>query len=342
MSKKVTMKDIAEKLNISINAVSLALNNKIGVSDETRLLVLKTAEQMGYLDKSIKYKRIFSSKNLCVLLKNMYFKDMYFYSKILIGIEQEARQKGYDIIVSFYEDAFRMPNCIEEGKVCGVIAVGKIEDEHLLEIKKYKIPIVLVDHSSLRESIDSIVTDNKLGAFKMTKYLIDKGYRNIGFFGDLEYSISVKERFFGYQEAIREYFSTRSQKSTNDYIFKYSFLDNVEEYIIEQNTEKIISCLRKIDNMPEVLICSNDNAAIQVCDALKNMGYNIPKDIGVVGFDDIVLCTMVTPRLTTVRVNKELMGKKAVEKLLWRISNEDSAVENSSLSVDIIERESVI
>ncbi len=234
MGKKVTMKDIAVKLGLSINAP--------------------------------KYMSTYSSKNICVLLRSIYFRDMHFYSKILIGIEQEARKLGYDLLINFYEDEFEVPNCVENKRVAGIVIVGKIQDHYLIELKSYQIPVVLVDHTSFTESTDSILTDNKLNIFKQVK---------------------------------------------------------------------------EVQELPEVFVCSNDNAAIQLCSALKIIGYQVPEDIGVVGFDDIDLSSMITPKITTIRVNKELMGKKAIQRLVWRIANPKEPVENIIMNVDIVERESV-
>lgn len=341
MEKKVTMKDIAAKLGISINAVSLALNDRVGVSEETRREVLRVAEEIGYLEHTSKYMSTYSSKNICVLLRSIYFRDMHFYSKILIGIEQEARKSGYDLLINFYEDEFMIPNCVENKRVAGIVIVGKIEDDYLIQLKNYHIPVVLVDHTSLSESTDSILTDNKLGAYKITKYLINKGYNKIGFFGDLDYSISVKERFFGYQEAIKLLPYLDSQHQVNLYTEDYSILSDIEVAILDHNTESIIEKVKQVSQLPEVFVCSNDNAAIQMCNALKIMGYRVPEDIAVVGFDDIDLSIMITPKMTTVRVNKELMGKKAIERLVWRIAHPKEPVENTILDVEIVERESV-
>lgn len=338
MVKKITMKDIANKLNLSINAVSLALNDKVGVSDETRRQVLRTAEEMGYLENYSKYISTYSSKNICVLLRNIYFRDMHFYSKVLLGISEEASNNGYDVLINFFEDDMLIPNCIENKRVAGIVIVGKIDDDYLIRFKSYNIPIILVDHTSLSEATDSILTDNKLGSFKITKYLISKGYKNIGFFGDLDYTLSIKERFWGYQEALKTSFGTNY---IDKYIDKYSILYNIEEFILSNNTNKLVEKVKQINTIPEVFVCSNDSAAIQLNNALRLLNYNVPNDIGIVGFDDIDLCTMISPKLTTVRVNKELMGKKAIKKLLWRISHLKEPLENTIMNVEIISRESI-
>ncbi|MBU3092604.1 LacI family DNA-binding transcriptional regulator [Clostridium sp. CM028] len=340
--RKVIMKDIADKLNISINAVSLALNRKAGVSEETRKTVLDVAEQIGYLEKSTKFILSYASKNICVLIRKLYFEDNYFYSKIMMGIVEEARKNGYDIITCMIdENEENIPSCIEHKKVCGVVVIGAIDDDYLIKLKGYKAPVVLVDHTSLLESTDSILTDNKLGSFKITKLLLDRGYKKIGFFGELEYSLSVKERFFGYQEAMKKFINFKEENKMIDFINRYSVLDNLEEYVIRQDLEWVKEKIKCLKDMPEAFVCSNDNAAIILISSLKEMGYSIPQDIAVVGFDDIVLSSFVVPNITTVRVEKELMGRKALNKLLWRLDHKNELNENIIMSVSVIERDSV-
>lgn len=341
MAKKVTMKDIANQLSLSINAVSLALNDRSGVSEETRRLILNTAEELGYLDQSDKYIPTYSSKNICILLKTIYFNDMHFYGKILLGLEEVARKQGYDVLINSYEEDYKIPACIENHKVAGIIVVGKIEDDFLLQLKTYSIPVQLVDHTSLLESTDSILTDNRLGAFKATKYLIDKGFTEIGFFGDLDYSLSIQERYWGYKESLRLMPQFNTYDDVVEYVQKYSLLNHIEPYVLTYNTEKLVERIASVLQIPQAFVCSNDNAAIQLCNALRVLGYRIPEDISVIGFDDIDLCTMVVPKITTIRVNKELMGRKAMECLLWRLDHKKAAIEKIMMNVDIVERDSV-
>lgn len=340
--RKATMKDIADKLNISINAVSLALNNKEGVSEKTRKMVLNVAEEIGYLEKSTKFIRAYASKNICVLTRKLYMEDHYFYSEIMMGIVEEARKTGHDIITCItHENDESIPSCIEYKKVCGIVVIGAIDDNYLIKLKESTLPVILVDHTSLIESTDSVLTDNKLGSFKVTKLLLDKGYKEIGFFGDLEYSLSIKERFFGYQEAVKKFITFNEENRMDDFIKRYSILDNLEKYIIKQDSKEIIKRIKSLKNIPEAFVCSNDNAAIALISALKEMEYSIPEDVAVVGFDDIVLSSFITPNITTVRVEKDLMGRKALKRLLWRIDNKSDMNENIIMSVTVVERDSV-
>ena len=337
---KVTMKDIAKKLNVSINAVSIALNDKPGVSDEMRLLILKTADEMGYINEKRKYLSVFSKSNIAIMMQSYYADTGHFYSIVLRSIVEEAKSLGYFSIMNYFDDSnMELPECIVVRKVAGIVIVGKISDMNLNQLKQTGIPIVLVDFTSLYDSCDCVLTHNKQGGYMISDYVIQKGYRKIGFFGDLNYSLSFQDRFIGYKEAlinhqiINDYFY-------DEYIKKYSFLENIEKYIINNQIDEVVKIL-KSKELPDVLICANDSNAFAVIKALVQMGLRVPIDIGVTGFDDTPLCEKFIPPLTTVQVQKEAMGKEAVARLVDRIQRKDYPKKTELLSVKIIERASV-
>ncbi len=339
--KRITMSDIAKKLDLSINAVSLALNGKVGVSEETRKRILAEAEEMGYLDQNDKYTVAYSNKNICILLEHRFFRDMYFYGRVMLGVESAAKEAGYDMLVkSFDEGAEVVPDCVEKKKVSGIIVIGKLSDEYLRRLKDYGLPIVLVDYMSVEESTDCVMTDNKSGTFKMTRYLIEQGFTKIGFFGGMEYSPSVRERFWGYQEGIRKFMNFPDFQSSMEYVETYSSLNKIENYVIHNDAQKIWQAFCDIKERPQVLMCSNDKLAILLCKVLEDMGLRIPEDISVVGFDDIELSKMVSPGLTTVHVYKDLMGRKGVERLIYRMEHPRERAEKIVMNVDLVERNS--
>ena len=342
--RKVTMREIARELKVSINTVSLVLNNRTGVGEEMRRKVLRTAEQMGYLEQNDKYNTTYSKKNICVLLKKIYFNDMHFYSKVLYGIESEANRLGYDVLVNFIDETDEVPNCIKLKKVCGVIILGSVPEEKVKKIKNYHIPelpIVFVDHTSYEEAFDSVLTDNRIGVYKAVDYLMENGFEKIGFFGDLDYSQSIKERYWGYIEAIRRIPELRDIKKSFDYAAKYSVTIDVEQFVLDKNTEAIINKIKTVRELPEAFVCSNDRAAILLSSALQTMGYKVPKDISVIGFDDMDIGTMVIPRLTTMHVKMKGMGMRALNVLIWRLSNRNAPAEKILMPVELVIRDSV-
>lgn len=338
--KRVTMKDIAEKLGLSINAVSLALNDRAGVGEETRKSILDTAEQMGYLDQSPQYIQTYSNKNICIMLKHRFFRDFRFYGRILLGIEEEAKKSGYDVFMNSFEKE-EIPACVESRKVSGIVVVGKIEDSFLTRLKEYGIPVMLVDHVSLEEPTDCVTSDSRLGAYKITSYMLNKGITRIGYFGDIEYTPSTLDRFLGYKEAMQDYLHLGTFKESMAYVDRFSALGNVEDYVINQDAEGMYETFEKIEEKPDALFCSNDELAVFLMKTLQGKGYMIPEDIGIVGFDDIELSSIVSPALTTVHVPKKLMGQKAMQRLLHRISHPGGDIEKVVMGVEVVERESV-
>lgn len=219
------------------------------------------------------------------------------------------------------------------------VVVGKISDVNLKQLKKTGIPIVLVDFTSLYDSCDCVLTHNKQGGYMITNYVLQKGYQKIGFFGDLNYSMSFQDRFIGFKEALMKHHIIQGY-CDDAYIRQYSFLENIETFILNQQIDEIIHLLQS-KPLPEVLICANDSNAFVVIQALHTMGLKIPDDIGVTGFDDTPLAEKFIPSLTTLQVQKESMGKEAVHRLVDRIQRKDYIQKTELLSVKIIERTSV-
>ena len=337
---KVTMKDIALKLGVSINAVSIALNEKPGVSDEMRMLILKTADELGYINKKRKYLSVFSKTNICIMMQSYYANTGHFYSIVLRSIVDEAKDMGYASILNYFDDLnMNIPKCMSERKVAGVIIIGKISDHNLQIIKREGIPIVLVDFTSLYSGFDCILTHNKQGGYMITSYVIEKGYKKVGFFGDLNYSSSFKDRFIGFKEALVKHDIIQSY-CDEEYIKKFSHLENIEGFVIEDSVKDIIKILLSKE-LPEIFVCANDSNAFIVWQALEQLGYSVPDDIGITGFDDIPLAKKMIPSLTTLQVQKESMGKEAVHRLIDRIHRKDCIQKTELLSVSIIERHSV-
>ena len=286
---KITMKDIAKRLNVSINAVSIALNDKPGVSDEMRLQILRTADEMGYINQKKQYLSIFSKSNICVLMQSYYANTGHFYSIVLCSIVEQAKNFGYFSILNYFEDNdFHMPECIVDRKVAGVLVVGKISDSHLKALKKVGIPVVLVDFTSLGDPCDCVLTHNRQGGYMLTDYVVLKGYKTIGFFGDLDYSFSFQDRFMGYKQALIQN-QIVSSEEVDSYIEEHSFLHNIEKYILANEITEIVKIL-KSKKLPEVLICANDSNAFAVISALKDMGLKIPEDLSLVGYDNAEIC----------------------------------------------------
>lgn len=271
-------------------------------------------------------------------MQSYYANTGHFYSIVLRSIVERAKQLGYISILNYFEDnQFEFPDCIIDRKVAGILVVGKISDQNLNQLKNTGIPVVLVDYTSLGDTCDCVLTHNKQGGYLITQYVLDKGYKRVGFFGDLEYSLSFSDRFMGYKQAL---VNRNIAVDIESYINQYSILHETEKYVLENDVHSIVSLLGKRE-LPEVFVCANDSNAFILLNALTLMNIKVPDQIGITGFDDTPLCDKTIPKLTTVQVQKELMGEIAVNKLIDRIHRENDVQMTQLLSTKIIEKDSV-
>lgn len=339
---KVTMKQLAEQFGVSINAVSLALNNKPGVSEDLRRKILKAAAEAGYLTKKDKFVRSFRKNNICVLIPQMYANAVSgkeFYGELLFGVMDEGKKLGYDCVVHIYDESGEgaMPETMEKNMVCGIVAIGKIGGEKLSALEKYRLPLVIADHAPLTGSYNCVLADNKTGGYMAVKYLLDLGFTSVGYFGDLNYSLSIKERFFGYREALRDKLGAGA---LDRLITACSVTGPVEPLVISKDVPGLVRQLKNSE-IPQAYVCSNDPAAMLLSTALREMGYRIPDDVSIIGFDDILPAALFHPPLTTICVDSNKLGRVAARRLKQLIENPALMPEHIVLPVHLVERASV-
>lgn len=342
MNKKIVMKDLAEILGVSINAVSLALNNKPGVSDELRQRVLSLADELGYIHNQPRYERTYRNNYLCIILKRRYFSASNFYSQVLLGIQEEAADNGYGTLIEIYDDIPNsIPDSISQRRVSGIVVLGVVNEDYLLELMEYSNNIITVDHISHQLGIDSIMTSNVEGAYALTDHVLNKGYKRLGFFGDLDYSTSIRERFNGFIMRIRESNKDKSFKQIMEEIDPCSICYDLEGLIVERDTTAIKERLIDLADLPDAFICSNDDAAAELILALEEMNLSVPRDIAVAGFDDSSVALKTVPPLTTVHVEMKVMGREGVRRLLWRLHNPRALATRTSIATKLVVRNSV-
>ncbi|QNU67452.1 LacI family DNA-binding transcriptional regulator [Ruminiclostridium herbifermentans] len=335
MPKKVTMDTIAKKLGISKNTVSLALRGMSGISEATRKAIEDTAISMGYQYKSNAVKAS-NTRNLCLVIAKSTRDSIGFFSYIQLGIEDEARRNNLNTIIHYYDEndeVFGMPNCIKEGMISGIITLGRNSPKTIKSINSYNLPVIMVDNYFDNLPMDCILTDNHCGGYLATEYLIECGHTKIGFIGDVSLSVSFYDRYQGYTKALKEYNLEMNEG--------YSVLDKGLGNLSSEEVEKIISEVKSKEGLPTAYVCCNDAQAIVTMKAMKNMNISIPNKVSIIGFDDIETARNMTPELTTMKVEKELMGKIAVRKLLERIDGGTGIPQKVLLSASLVKRESV-
>lgn len=332
--KKIAMKDIADALNVSINTVSLALNNKSGISEETRQAIIHKAKEMGYTIAT----QTKPVRNIALLLNKRYLKNLSFYSRVVYGITNYANQNNYNVIVDFFDnDLPTLPQAIVSNSVDGVLTAGNISDEFLKLLNKTHLPLVSIDHTSYHITTDSVGTQNLQGGYSATQYVIGKGHKRIGFVGDIHYSNSLRERWLGFCSCIQDY---EGRDVCQEHL-NYSILGAIAPAVINKDYRTLMDELHTLRELPSALVCCNDETAICLYQALDTLGIHPGKDISIIGFDDVENALLVQPNLTTMHVPKKQMGETALMRLCSRIENPALPLQDITLPVYLVERESV-
>jgi len=330
VAKKVTMQMIADKLNISKNSVSQALSGKDGVSEATRRLVIKTAEEMGYRYEAKRVSARTPARKVGLIASEVTFSLQPFFGEMFLSIEREAHRHGVSLLIQSVTPAARdelvLSPFITDRQVDGILILSHISTAYINKVLEQGIPTVLVDHHHPLNDADAVLTNNRFGAYRAVQHLIELGHRNIGILGDVRRSPSYQERWEGYLLAMREY-GLQSE-------------DNFQRIETAETEEDIDRLLGSMDRQPSAWFCLNDGYAYFVCSSLKKLGYDIPGDISVSGFDNSHFSQMSVPKITTTDIDRDLFARVAVEQLLRRLDRPDGAHLEVLLPTTLIVRES--
>jgi LacI family transcriptional regulator len=338
MEERVTITDIAEKSGVSPATVSLVLNEKPGVSGETRTRVLETAEKLGYQNKP-KAKLTQTGKlNILAMIVKMDRDDIPlenpFYSRVIMGIEEICRRKGIILLFSTLpvDDQNRPksihPSLLNEN-IDGIMMVGAFMDETVISMSGSRTPpIVLVDAYSNSNRYDTIVSDNFGASYQAVEYLIKHGHQHIGMIGGEPNAYpSLRDRRNGYLRALKE------NEISETYFANFNINDT-------KGYDETIWLLKE---HPQVtaLFCINDEVAVTAMRAAQDLGRRIPQELSIIGYDDIYLAENSSPKLTTIHVDTTAMGRAAVQLLNFRLENPEAASMTLTIHPTLIERESV-
>lgn len=345
---ETTAKDIAEKLGLSASAVSLAMNGKPGVSVATREKILAEAVRMGYsVQKKPSPATTQNIRYVIFLEGGAAVKETSFYSIVLQGIEAKAKEYGYNVLISYFYssgDWTEQISTICKDAAGLILLATEVEDRHIEKayahgLKKQTIPIILVDNATSMVDVDCVVSDNLRGAYQAVAYLLDQGHRDVGY-------LRSKSRIDNFDERQAGVLKARRERGTGD----LSALQVIDVGISSEQAYYDMCAWLEAGGKPlSAFFADNDIIAAACIRALKSKGYRVPEDISIVGFDDMPICTMIDPTLTTIRVMKEQLGMTAMEILHQRILNEEYALGSQrigvyriTISTHLVERESVI
>ena len=330
--QKIKNKDIADALGISTAAVSLALNNKPGVSEETRQNVFALA--------NIKASSPHSSKQLLFVIHKRHGEiiiDKPFFSNLIEAIQIEASKSNYTVVVSHYTYDMNLESYIQslnEQNIDGVVVLAtEMLREDLEQYKKLTIPFVLLDSDFDIEPYDAITIDNQSAILCAFEYAYSLGHRNIGYLKSGVYINNFSHRFDGYLKGLRQH-GLEFRSCT-----VFTLHCNIEMAYLQMC--EILKQLPHDFELPTCFLSDLDYLAIGAIRALTEYNYRVPEDVSIIGFDDVNACEFITPQLTTMRVNQDDIGRLAVQTLVDRINNPHSYHIHTQVSSDLIIRKSV-
>ena len=310
----VTIKDIANALQISPSTVSRALNDHPNISEETKKLVSEKAKEMKYqanfIAAGLRTKR---SNSIGILVPHI---NSSFFASAIDGIQKIVSDHGYFTIIcqsnEDYHNEVDQIRSLLSSKVEGIIlslSSDTKEYEHIETLEAYDTPLVFFDRIAPGFDTPTIEANDFAGGFQAVEHLIKRGRKKIAHLGGPDILSISKRRYQGYLEALNNYGYEVNPKHV-----VFTDPDVKHDEIIE-------NMFADPKNMPDALFTFSDELAVEAILKLKKIGYNVPKDVSVVGFGNSSLCEIVEPNLTSVTHEPEQMGEAAADLLFKVIQN---------------------
>lgn len=333
---RATLKDVAQLAGVSSATVSYVLNGKCSISETTRSRVMHAVRELDYVpDLNARGLSMRDSKLIGVVVPQTEPGDRLmlqnpFYSEVLGSIEYYARQQGYHILISATDANESYLTLAKQRNLDGIIVIGMYPSEFYQQMKKTKIPIVLIDSYCNDYYYHNIRIDDAYGSYLATQHVLQCGHRDVAFFvGQLHENGVMKKRLAGYQKALSEF----GVPYRPQYVF--------EGQIDYESGIQMAGALVQKEIPATAVVAAADILAIGAMKGFYELGRSVPDDISIVGFDDLEISRYLTPGLTTIKQQISLKGQRAVELLLKHIAQPDLTKQEEILPLRLIERGSV-
>ncbi|MDH7911929.1 LacI family DNA-binding transcriptional regulator [Winogradskyella sp. SYSU M77433] len=346
MKRKITLKQIAKELDVSISTVSKALRNSEEISLDTKQKVQAFAKLYNYRPNNI----ALSLKNRKTNTIGIIIPEIvhHFFSKVIRGVELVANSRGYNVIIGLSNESFSKEvinmEMLANGSIDGFIlsmskeTLQQQDYHHFNETMSQGMPIVMFDRVVSDIKCDKVIVDDFNGAKNAVEKLIENNCKSIALITTRDYVSVGKLRTQGYLEALQEHKITPEA----ELILKMDDTMDYEVHLekLESEIEQLFKSNEKIDGVFAV----NELYALSAMKVARKMGLNVPNDVQVIGFTDGVLSKHSTPSLTTVSQHAQQMGEKAAHLLIDKIENdfneEEEQFQTVVIATDLIERES--
>jgi LacI family transcriptional regulator len=334
---KATLRNVADAASVSLATASLALNNHGRIAERTRQKVWDAARRLGYETRhvpKIVEKRALKRVGVVTIVYQSKREHLTeYYTRILAGIEEECRRHKLSIMFGSVEvdenhAAVDWPAMLTEEQVDGIIIVGAHLKSPFNRIRGLtEKPIVLANSYLDEASLDAVLIENGMGASQAVKFLFSYGHLHIGCIGaNRRAHPAVVERLEAYSCTVKEL--------------------RLSEYVLEtehhpsQTNEATLQLLNTHPEISAIFACS-DVAAAGVLGGAQKAGRSVPKTLSIVGFDDLNICLLVSPALSTIHVDIDLIGVLSVRSLLNRVADPSHPPITVRIGTRLIERDSV-
>lgn len=332
----MTIKDIAEKSGYGVGTVSRVLNNHPNVSDDARKKILEVAEKYHFVRNTNARLLKQHDRYIAILVKGV---SNILLNSILEIIQKHIGETKYTssvfVLDEYDNEAATALRIYYEKRPAGIIFLGGNPTRYKSDFNKIKIPCVLITnqaHYLENKKLSSVSTDDKQAAREITEYLIKCGHRKIGVIGgDITNSEISKRRYLGILSAMNE----------NGIEFDFEKMYQTTKYSFEGGAEAAEKLIKKCNEDITAVITMSDVMAIGAMRKLNDMGYDIPKDLSIVGFDGLPFTQYVYPRLTTIRQDEKGIAELGLKSLLESIDDENNSAHNL-MPFELIEGESVL
>ena len=347
MATKVTIQDIANELQLSRNTVSKAINNTGVLADATREKILRKAAEMGYTQFA--YLPLFqedaakaapfilpSDKREIAMLTTQFLSSSHFSSMMLDRFQSEIDHLHSGMTIHRISPTElkekKLPSSLNIQRTAGIICFEVFDYDYAQMLCDLDVPLLFVDTPvmEMRPSLkaDRLYMENRIEVQNAVAHMVQRGKKRISFAGDKNHCQSFFERYMAYKDAV-EYFGLTEGLST------CAMPSGQQNYPVS-----LYETIRRFKTMPDAFVCANDFVAMDLVKALNELGYSVPDDIWVCGFDDSQEASYFAPRLTSIHIHEQIMGYTAANLLMTRIEEPSLNYRTVYTETNLILRES--
>ncbi len=332
--KTVTMEDVAKEAGVSVTTVSHVINQTASITEETSDRVRQAIVRLGYVPRAS------ADLNRGQRIIGVFTPEISneFYARSIQAVFEAAWEQDYAVMVCSMQHRHQaetsyIRSLIQSGVKGLIFFGGASENERQIIHAAKRVPVVLGDRRMPNAPIDCVGTDNADIMRRMVGKLVRAGYHRIGYVSEDLIMNNCADRYKGYKQGLVENGLTVDERWI--WLLPELRLNKAE------NTYDFFRTMDRNASLPQIFLCSSDLIAVGLMAALKERGMHIPRDVGVVGFDDISIAAFSDPPLTTIAQDMRQLGRSCFRALLNRMEHGDQTPQETIIRAKIVIRDSV-